>query len=55
MRLKELRIENKLTQAEVAQKLFLSESSVRNHITNILKKLQVENREDLCKKAKSFI
>ena len=40
---------------EVAQKLFLSESSVRNHITNILKKLQVENREDLCKKAKSFI
>ena len=40
---------------EIAQKLFLSESSVRNHITNILKKLQVENREDLCKKAKSFI
>ena len=40
---------------EIAQNLFISDSSVRNHITNIFKKLKIENRSDLCNKAKSYI
>lgn len=39
----------------VAQKLFLSDSAVRNHITRIFKKLEVENTTELCKKAKKKI
>lgn len=40
---------------DIAQKLFLSDSAVRNHITRIFKKLEVENTNDLCKKAKKKI
>ena len=40
---------------DIAQKLFLSDSAVRNHITRIFKKLEVENTNDLCKKSKKKI
>ena len=40
---------------DIAQKLYLSDSSVKNHITNIFKKLEVENSADLCNKAKKEI
>lgn len=40
---------------DIAQKLFLSDSAVRNHITRIFKKLEVENTTGLCKKAKKKI
>lgn len=40
---------------DIAQKLFLSDSAVRNHITRIFKKLEVENTNDLCKKVKKKI
>lgn len=39
----------------IAQKLFLSDSAVRNHITRIFKKLEVENTSELCKKSKKKI
>ena len=40
---------------DIAQKLFLSDSAVRNHITRIFKKLEVENTSELCKKSKKKI
>ena len=40
---------------DIAQKIYLSDSSVRNHITRIFKKLEVESTIDLCKKAKKKI
>ena len=40
---------------DIAQKIFLSDSSVRNHITRIFKKLEVESTIELCKKAKKKI
>ena len=40
---------------DIAQKLFLSDSAIRNHITRSFKKLEVENTNDLCKKAKKKI
>ena len=40
---------------DIAQKLYISDSSVRNHITNIFRKLEVENSADLCNKAKKEI
>ncbi|MFT4415342.1 response regulator [Fredinandcohnia humi] len=38
--------------AEIAENLFLSPSTVRNHITNILSKLQVADRAEAIQKAK---
>ena len=40
---------------DIAQKIYLSDSSVRNHITRIFKKLEVESTIELCKKAKKKI
>ena len=40
---------------DIAQKLYLSDSSVRNHITRIFKKLEVESTIELCKKSKEKI
>lgn len=40
---------------EIADKLFISDNSVKNHITNILKKLKVENSEKLIEKSKNYI
>lgn len=40
---------------DIAAKLFISDSSVRNHTTSIFKKLSVEDRKDLFEKTKSFI
>lgn len=39
---------------DIAQKLFISDSSVRNHTTSIFKKLEVENRMELYDKAKLY-
>ena len=39
----------------IAQKLFISDSAVRNHTTSIFKKLKVENRTELYDKAKMFM
>ena len=40
---------------DIAQKFFISDSAVRNHTTNIFKKLQVESRNELYNKAKLFM
>ncbi|MGN1213185.1 MAG: LuxR C-terminal-related transcriptional regulator [Christensenellales bacterium] len=40
---------------EIAVNLYISESAVRKHTTNIFRKLDVENRTELCKKAKGKI
>ncbi len=40
---------------EIASKLFISDSSVRNYITSILRKLNVEDSKDLQEKAKKYI
>ena len=39
----ELLITNKTTK-EIAEELFISEKTVRNHISNVLQKLQVKGR-----------
>ncbi|MCX7820318.1 MAG: response regulator transcription factor [Brevinematales bacterium] len=38
-----------LDNKEIADKLFISESTVRNHISNIYRKLNVSNRIELLK------
>jgi len=40
---------------DIAQKLFISDNSVRNHTSSVFKKLNVENRTDLFNKAKKYI
>ena len=40
---------------DIAVNLFISDSTVKNNITNILSKLAVANREELCRTAKKFI
>ena len=40
---------------DIAVNLFISDSTVKNNITNILSKLAVTNREELCRTAKKFI
>ena len=40
---------------EIAQKLFISDSSVRNHTTNLFKKLKVENRKSLFEKVRLLV
>ncbi|WP_409273356.1 response regulator [Neobacillus sp. SCS-31] len=45
-------IANGSRNGEIAESLFLSPSTVRNHITNILSKLQVANRAEAISKAK---
>ena len=40
---------------DIAQTLFISDNSVRNHTSSVFKKLQVENRTDLYNKAKKYI
>ena len=42
------------TNKEVANKLFISEKTVKTHITNIYKKLQVINKQEAIVKAKSL-
>ena len=39
----ELHITNKTTK-EIAEELFISEKTVRNHISNVMQKLQVKGR-----------
>ena len=39
----ELLITNKITK-EIAEELFISEKTVRNHISNVMQKLQVKGR-----------
>ena len=41
----ELLITNKTTK-EIAEELFISEKTVRNHISNVMQKLQVKGRAD---------
>lgn len=40
---------------DIAVKLYISDSTVKNIITNILSKLEVDNREELCKTVKKII
>ena len=40
---------------DIAVNLFISDSTVKNNITNILSKLAVTNREELCRTAKEYI
>lgn len=40
---------------DIAVNLFISDSTVKNNITNILSKLAVANREELCRTAKKII
>lgn len=40
---------------DIAVKLYISDSTVKNIITNILSKLDVDNREELCKTVKKII
>lgn len=40
---------------DIAVKLYISDSTVKNIITNILSKLEVDNREELYKIAKKII
>lgn len=40
---------------DIAVNLFISDSTVKNNITNILSKLAVANREELCRTAKKYI
>lgn len=39
----------------IASKLFITESAVKKHTANIFKKLEVENRSELYKKAKKYV
>ena len=40
---------------DIASSLFITESAVKKHTTNIYKKLDVENRQELYKKAKKYL
>lgn len=39
----------------IAEKLFISDNSVRNHINSVFKKLNVKDRKDLCESARKII
>lgn len=43
-----------LSNKEIAQKLFIAEGTVKNHVTNIFGKLQVNDRTQAAMKAKEF-
>ncbi|WP_411766369.1 response regulator transcription factor [Winogradskyella sp. A3E31] len=64
-RIKELDISNReyevlqkiaegLSNKEIAQSLFLSESTIKTHVSNLLVKLDAKRRTQAVKKAKSF-
>jgi ATP/maltotriose-dependent transcriptional regulator MalT len=42
-------LHQKLSTAEIAERLFVSQVTVRSHIAAILKKLRVESREEALK------
>lgn len=48
-------IEKKMNNQEIANKLFISLSTVKTHISNITKKLGVNNRTDAVIKAKEYL
>ena len=61
-KIKELKISNRefdvllalsedLTNKEIAEKLFISESTTKTHVSNLLSKLQVSKRTEAIKKA----
>ena len=39
----------------IAEKLFISDNSVSNHINSVFKKLNVKDRKDLCESARKII
>jgi ATP/maltotriose-dependent transcriptional regulator MalT len=46
-----LLIHDGLSNQQIAEKLFLSENTIKKHISNIFQKLQVERRTEAIKKA----
>ena len=44
----------RLSNKEIAQKMVLSQHTVRNHLANIFGKLQVQNRVDAVKRARGL-
>ena len=40
---------------EIASKLFIADSSVKNHTTNLFKKLNIENKDQLFENARNNI
>ena len=40
---------------DISVNLYISDSTVKNIITNILSKLEVDNREELCKIVKKIV
>jgi DNA-binding CsgD family transcriptional regulator len=47
-------IDEGLSNQQIADKLFISESTVKKHISNLFQKLQVERRTESIKKAKEL-
>ena len=43
-----------MTNVEIAAELFLSEETVRTHVRNLMRKLLVETRQDICTWIETF-
>ena len=43
-----------LSNQQIADKLFISENTIKKHISNIFQKLQVERRTEAIKKAREL-
>ena len=42
-------LQDELTNARIAAELVLSESTVKNHVSNLMKKLPISNRKEIPK------